>query len=334
MGLSPAFTADQPVARSRSSNTATGQGCCCCWWCGHAPANTPLLEPEASASGLAPSTEPCDGWWPSWETRGCSRSSQRGGCVRVCVAVGGAGLDAPGRGQAGRTGAPGGFGDLTRKLPETGLCWAAVCPRGRREPGAGSQVRGGGSWERDGCPGEQSLRHPPGRRPHHRGPAPSVGARRAVGDTGEPSVQCLARRHHSDPARQSPERGQETAARGGGVNASFPGALLPPGGQAREGGPGPPAPRTPRLPSCPHPAQDPRRPHVGFRDGGPPLLQAGSAQGPTAPVSGGGGRPPRLPRCPLPSAGEGSGSGWRLRGSRVLRVLARRWGLAGGVTGP
>lgn len=103
MGLSPVFTADQPVARSRSSNTATGQGCCCCWWCGHAPANTPLLEPEASASGLAPSTEPCDGWWPSWETRGCSRSSQRGGCVRVCVAVGGAGLDAPGLPEASGT---------------------------------------------------------------------------------------------------------------------------------------------------------------------------------------------------------------------------------------
>lgn len=171
-------------------------------------------------------------------------------------------------------------------------------------------MRGGGSWERDGCSGEQSLRHPPGRRPHHRGPAPSVGARRAVGDTGEPSVQCLARRHHSDPARQSPERGRETAARGGGVSAaSFPGALLPPGGQAREGGPGPPAPRTPRLPSCPHPAQDPRRPHVGFRDGGPPLLQAGSAQGPTAPVSGGGGGLLGCPGVHSSPPGKGRGQG-------------------------
>lgn len=113
MGPSPVFTADQPVARSRSSNTATGQGCCCCWWCGHAPANTPLLEPEASASRLAPSTEPRVGWWPSWETRGCSRSSQRGGCVPAASAWqwagpgwthwGGARLDAPGLPEASGT---------------------------------------------------------------------------------------------------------------------------------------------------------------------------------------------------------------------------------------
>lgn len=161
MGLSPVFTADQPVARSRSSNTATGQGCCCCWWCGHAPANTPLLEPEASASGLAPSTEPCDGWWPSWETRGCSRSSQRGGCVPAASAWQWAGPGWTHRGSRRLRGphmkAPGDGPLLGRGVPTR-----TAGARGRK-PGARRGLLGAGRvpWRAEPASPSRSASSPP-----------------------------------------------------------------------------------------------------------------------------------------------------------------------------
>lgn len=319
-GLAPASTPDQHVAHSRSSDTATGnrQGCCC--WCHAQRTHLSWSLRRTRPHWRRPRSPALAGGRPQ-RPEGFPGAASRALCPAAShVTVGGASWG-PGRphgvcsckqgtaaGQARLdTGAPGGFGDHTWTAPRSGASGVEARPlcgyadRGRPEGGARREE--GASWEQDRCPGEQSVRPPS--RSASSPPRPWTQRWRphSLGEKREPSVQCLARCHLLRPCQSVTRAGTENTGTGSPATASPPHSLPPSGlGGRVGGGPGPPALQTAHLPGCPHPAQDPRRPHVGFRDQGPLLPQAGSAQGPAAPVSPGAGLF-GCPRVPSPPSG-------------------------------